>query len=215
MNLPMILPSPGLTVGDTSWSGRWHFEAAGWSFRLDSRSDLAEVLRIAQDQEQGFVMTHVGEIRRSDGGPFEAADVTEAIFAWQLTLSFALGRWVAPAIPVGFSQTGERVWEEWAPWRCDTFRGHDAWWDTHTADDLNLYATRFVEALLDSGEGPIVRHLAMHIIAANHGSTTGEGQVMLAIAGLEYLAWVDLVLKGDVSEEKFSNTAPRGVSGRC
>jgi hypothetical protein len=204
MNLPMILPSSGLRVGDTSWSGRWDFEAAGWSFRLDSRSDLSEVLRIAHDQEQGFVMTHVGEIRRSDGEPFEAADVTEAIFAWQLTLSFALGRWVAPAIPVGLSQTGERVWEEWAPWRCDTIHGHDAWWDTHTADDLKLYATRFVEALLDSSEGPIVRHLAMHIIAANHGSTTAEGQVMLAIAGLEYLAWVDLVLNGGVSEERFS-----------
>jgi len=99
MNLPVILPSSGLRVGDTSWSGRWHFEAAGWSFKLDSRPDLSEVLRTAHDQEQGFVMTHVGEIRRSDGQPFEATDVTEAIFAWQLTLSFALGRWVAPAIP--------------------------------------------------------------------------------------------------------------------
>ena len=204
MNLPVILPSSGLRVGDTSWSGRWHFEAAGWSFKLDSRPDLSEVLRTAHDQEQGFVMTHVGEIRRSDGQPFGAADVKEAIFAWQLTLSFALGRWVAPAIPVGFSRTGEKVWEEWAPWRCDTLHGHEAWWDTHTADDLKQYATRFVEALLDPSEGPIVRHLAMHIIAANHASTTGEGQVMLAIAGLEYLAWVDLVLTGDVSEKKFS-----------
>lgn len=112
MNLPMILPSSRLTLGNTSWSGRWHFEAAGWSFKLDSRSDLNEVLRVALEQEQGYVMTHVGEIRRTDGESFEAADVKEAIFAWQVTLSFALGRWVAPAIPVGFSQTGERVWEE-------------------------------------------------------------------------------------------------------
>ena len=57
---------------------------------------------------------------------------------------------------------------------------------------------------MDSSEGLMVRHLAMHIIAANHGSTTSEGQVMLALAGLEYLAWVELVLNGDVSEETFS-----------
>jgi hypothetical protein len=51
MNLPMVRPSSGLRVADTSWSGRWQFEAAGWSFKLDSRPDLSEVLKTAHDQK--------------------------------------------------------------------------------------------------------------------------------------------------------------------
>ncbi|MGQ0848032.1 MAG: hypothetical protein ACT4OP_02725 [Actinomycetota bacterium] len=205
INLPVFLPSSNLALGDSWWSGRWQFEASGWSFTLDSRPDLGEVLRAAHDREYQFVMTHVGEIRRSNGESFSPGDVKEVLFAVQLAFSFALGRWVAPAVPVGVSRSGERVWEEWAPWRCDTLHGHEAWWDTHTADDLKQFAAGFVDSYLDPLESPIVRHLAMHIIAANHGSTTAEGQVMLAIAGLEYWAWVNLVLSHRVPAKKFSN----------
>lgn len=104
----MILASSGLSLGARSWRGRWHFEANGWSFKLDSRPDLSKVMSDAHDREQEYVMTHVGEIRRADGQLFGADDVAEVIFAWQLAFSFALGRWVAPAVPVGFSRTGQR-----------------------------------------------------------------------------------------------------------
>jgi hypothetical protein len=118
-------------------------------------------------------------------------------------MSFALGRWVAPALPVGFNREGERIWEQWAPWRCDSIHGYESWWDTHTADDLADFVGGFIEAYLDPHEHPIVRHVAMHLIAANHSGTTAEGKVMLAQAGLEHLAWVTVVLTGPMSKKAF------------
>lgn len=158
---------------------------------------------MADELDEQFVFTHVSELRRVDSEEFDSKSAARIIFAWQLAMSFALGRWVAPALPVGFNQEGERIWEQWAPWRCDSFRGYESWWDTHTADDLAHFVGAFIEAYLDPREHPIVRHVAMHVITANHSRTTAEGKVMLAQAGLEYLAWVTLVLTGPMSKKNF------------
>ena len=82
-------------------------------------------------------------------------------------------------------------------------RGYESWWDTHTSDDLAQFFDAYIEAYLDPDQQPIVRHVAMHVITANHSGTTAEGKVMLAQAGLEYLAWVTLVLTGRMSGKAY------------
>jgi hypothetical protein len=46
------------------------------------------------------------------------------------------------------------------------------------------------------GEHDIGRYVARHVLAANQASTTTEARVAMALAGIEYLAWVDQVLRG-------------------
>ena len=121
---------------------------------IDSRPDLGEALRLANETDEQYLLTHVGELRRADGASFDVAAATEVLFGWQLAMSFALGRWVAPAVPVGFDQDGRRVWEQWAPWRCDNVRGYESWWDTHTGDDLGHFVAAFLHAYLDPGVLP-------------------------------------------------------------
>jgi hypothetical protein len=155
-------------------------------------------------------MTHVVDLRRVDGGRFSAAEVGEVLFALQLAMSFATGRWIAPALPVGFDEDGNRVWEEWAPWRCDHLRGFSSWWDTHRGNDLKDLVRRFVEASTSPDAGP-VRHVTMHAITANHKGTTTEGRVMLAQAGIELLTWTELHLGRGLSERNYRRL---GAAGR-
>jgi hypothetical protein len=211
VNLPFILPTTPLRNDQGSWLGRWQMQTHGWRLTLDCRQDHSRIIKIANELDEQFVITHVGELRRVDAAPFDSAEVGEVLFGWQLALSFALGRWVAPAVPVGFDSAGNQAWEQWAPWRCDTLHGHEAWWDSHAGEDLKTFVGAFVEALLDPARCDEVRLAAMHVVAANHGGTTAEGKVMLAQAGLEYLTWVRLVLSGQLtrSEYKAIDTAER------
>jgi hypothetical protein len=202
VNLPSIHRSEAVEDERGSWLGRWRVESCGWHLTIDERRDLAEAKTLADELDEQYLVTHVGDLRRADGAPFDAATATDVLFAWQLAMSFALGRWVAPAVPVGFDACG-RVWEQWAPWRCDVLRGSPSWWDTHTADDLADFVRAFLRAFLDPGRRDEVRLTAMHAISANHSGTTAEAKVMLAQAGLEYLGWVRLVLSGRTPRDRY------------
>lgn len=211
INLPSILPADPLSIGKRFWIGRWSVESSGWIHTLDSRPDHTHVVKKATRDDAPYVVTHVAELTRTDGETFTGSQAIEILFAWQLALSFALGRFVAPALPVGFDEQDRRVWERWVPWRCDTLTGYQAWWDNHTADDLASFVDSYLAKYLDLESHDLVRWMAMHLITANHAGTTGEGKVMLAQAGLEYFAWVTLVLGGAMSRTKYGklNAAER------
>ncbi len=211
VNLPSIWPADVLSLDNRSWIGRWSVQASGWTHTLDSRADHTKVVSQATRDDAPYVVTHVAELTRTDGDAFTGSQAIDVLFAWQLALSFALGRFVAPALPVGFDDQNRRVWEHWAPWRCDTLTGYQAWWDNHTADDLAGFVDNYIAAYLNPKGHDLVRWMVMHLITANHAGTTGEGKVMLAQAGLDYFAWVTLVLSGTMSRTEYEklNAAER------
>ncbi len=210
-NLPQILPGQPLTKDGVGWwRGRWTATANNWRFTIDSRPDISETLRARQRSGEDFVITHTGELTTADGRSFAPDEAADVLFAIQLALSFALGRWVAPCCPVGFDERGERVFEQWAPWRCDPWRGNFHWWYEHRDEDLSEFVSRFVCAFLDESTRAATRHLAVHAISANHGTTTTEGRLMLAQAGLEYLAWIDLVATGRYTKQGFRELGAAG-----
>ena len=208
VNVPTIWPAESLRTPDAEWHGRWRGEGAGWAFTFDSRVDLGDVVREI-GQSRRFVVSHVAELRRADGATFGAVEASDALYSLQLALSFALGRWVAPALPVGFDEHGTRAWEQWAPWRCDRYAGFESWWDTltHAGDDLRDFVHRFMDAHADPGTRDVVGLFAHHVIAANHGGTTVEARIMLTHAAAEYLAWVTLVLTGATSRTTFGRSS--------
>jgi hypothetical protein len=154
-----------------------------------------------------FGATHSGELTRTDGLPFDLDAAAEALFGWQIALSFALGRWSAPALPTGYRADGARAWEQWADWRCDQIPGYRSWWTSAFGEDLRDFAKLFLDAWSDHDRRPLIRNLAHHIIAANHSSTTVEGRIMLAQAGIEYLSWVKYVIIGGRSRTQYNRDA--------
>lgn len=194
VNLPGIYPSEPLADGRHTWAGHWVAHGAGWTMTFTSRPDLTETLD-AMRRARRFAVTQTGELRRTDGSPFDKDAAEEALYGWQVALSVTLSRWVAPALPVGFDSAGRRSYEQWAAWRCDEPHGFMSWWDTHNGDDLKEFTALFLAAWFD-GRHDLVWHLSHSLIAANHSSTTVEARIMLALATVDYLSWVKCVLSG-------------------
>lgn len=193
VNLPSILPAEGLHEDYGSWSGHWEAQGAGWNMVVDSRLDLGAAFSAIKSSRH-YTITHTGELKRVDGSSFDIDSATDALYGWQVALSFALGRWVAPALPIGFDSAGRRAWEQWAPWRCDEVDGYESWWDNHNGDDLKDFVTLFLDAWFNSSRRDLVWHMCHHLIAANHRSTVLEARIMLVQATLEYFSWVKYVI---------------------
>lgn len=208
VNLPWILPAKDLHGEWGSWAGLWEAQGAGWCMTLSSRPDIGRVLPLMK-RSRNFGVTYTGELRRVDGSSFDVNSAADALYGWQVSLSFALGRWVAPALPVGFDSADRRAWEQWAPWRCDETSGYLSWWDDHNGDDLKDFVALFLDAWCDSARRDLVWHVCHHLIAANHSSTTLEARIMLVQATLEYLSWVRYVLSGTRSGREHKNIRTR------
>ncbi len=207
VNLSSIWPAEVIRVRSPEGEiNCWAVEAAGWHLSLASRQDIAETLNTLKRPSK-FAITQVGELRRVDNSSFEADDAAHALFGLQMALSLALGRWVPPALPVGYAADGNRVWEHWAAWRCDSFAGYPSWWDDQNGNDLKDFVRVFMEAWFDPGRQDSLRHLAHHVIASNHMSTTPEARIMLAEAGMEYFSWVKYVIMGGRSRRAHKNSA--------
>ena len=195
LNLPWITPAAGLSSPQAVWCGRWAAEGGGWTLVLDSRQDIDSVVK-AQAGTDDLAITYCGDLRRTDGAPFDVAAVSDALFGWQMAFSFALGRWVPPALPIGFDTQGNRAWEQWAPWRCDSTTGYRSWWDNQNGDDLREFMRLFLDRWCSPGHQALIRHVAHHLIAANQGATTTEARIMLVHAALDYFSWVKYVVSG-------------------
>ena len=192
-NLPPLYPGEYLVDDGYYWPGRWTCSGAGWQLALDVRQDHAKVWD-AMRESLVFVVTHVGELRRADGSSFRASEAAEALTAFQTGFSFALARWVAPIAPVGLDAEGNRVWEQWASWRCSPTFGHLQWWDKLEGEDLNAFMELFVDAWFNPDQHDVTGHVARHLIMAHHRGTTIEAKIMMVHAALEYLSWVTYVL---------------------
>lgn len=212
LNLPDACSPIWIKFPDGSQgNARWQAEIGEWQLTLDRRTDHREVwdeaTRIQRD-----VITHVMEIRRLDGGTFTPAQSEPLLGCLQFGLSFALGRWVPPAIPVGF-RNEDRLWETWAPWHCDPPAGGMAWWYDQSGRDL----TSFLRCLLPAFEDPdrvftTQMLLSSAVLSVREGFV--EQRIMTAFSALELLAWSELVLSGKTSKTKYDDLSAEAKLGQ-
>jgi hypothetical protein len=206
-NLPNLHGPIALTrtteAGDHSWLGRWETEVGGWKLTVDVRPDH---LRVWKDLHKAhvYVMTHVMEIRRADGAGFTAAEAEPLLTALHVGVSFALGRWAAPMLPVGQDGTGKVVWEDWRPSHCDPARTTSpGWWHERQHSSLTDFLDRVVTAFADPDRLPALRLQLMLGIAATNDRGFVEQRVMVGAAGLEHIMWQTLVLEGGMSKSQY------------
>jgi hypothetical protein len=190
-------------VGVSWWQGRWEMEVGGWKLTLDVRPDHARVWRNLHEAHV-YVMTHVMEIRRADGAAFTAAEAEPLLTAMHVGVSFALGRWVAPILPVGEDSTGNIIWEDWRASHCDPARDiSPGWWYEREHASLTDFLGRAIPAFADPDRLPALRLQMMLGIAATSDRGFVEQRVMMGAAGLEHIMWQTLVLEGEMSESQY------------
>jgi hypothetical protein len=205
-NLPNLY-SPLAPIRTTEangwWLGRWEMEVSGWKLTVDVRPDHARVWRNLH-QAHLYVMTHVMELRRANGAAFTAAKAESVLAALHVGVSFALGQWAAPMLPVGEDNTGKVVWEDWHPGYCDPARKTSpGWWHEQQHASLTDFLGRVITAFADPDRLPALRLQLMFGIAAMNDRGFVEQRVMMGAAGLEHIMWQTLVLEGGMSERQY------------
>jgi hypothetical protein len=206
-NLPNFHGPIALTAtaeaGGHWWLGRWETEADGWKVTVDVRPDHDRVWRDLH-KAHVYVMTHVMEVRRADGATFTAAEAEPLLTALHVGVSFALGRWAAPMLPVGEGSTGEVVWEDWRLNHCDPARKiSPGWWHQQQHASLADFLGRVIKAFADPDRRPALRLQMMFGISAMNDRGFVEPRIMMGAAGLEHIMWQTLVLGGGMTEDQY------------
>ncbi|MEV6847231.1 hypothetical protein [Actinoplanes sp. NPDC051411] len=215
VNLPEIHGNEVLTAtspgGSRSWwTGRFSFSAAGWDITIDRRQDFSDIIAAAK-REHVYAITHVMELRRSDGKPFSADAAVVVLENIRVATSFALGRWAAPMLPVGFSEAGTVHWESWSSPIVEPLQktGYPVLYQ-YSYKDVSKFLTTALEALeIDGTNGPL-RFQMISAVLSNQGGFT-EQRISTAFTAIENLAWVVLVLRGHVSQQDFESRAWTGT----
>jgi hypothetical protein len=206
LNLPQIR-SPGVirdAANRTTYAGRWHTQFGKWAVTLDRRADYGDVWAHAR-QAGSIVMTHVMAIELADSRAFTAEEIEPVLDALQLGISFAVGRWVSPALPVGLDSDGLRVWERWSADLCTPGApGTLRWWPNQRQDDL----AELLELLVGRFEKPDERFTMRFLLGSGVQSAAGglvEQRIMTAFAAIEHLMWTRLVKVGGMSKTKYGH----------
>lgn len=178
-----------LPNGETHWwAGRWMFQAEGWKAVIDRRFDYTEACSESDGRDTN-VMTHVMELTRDDGARFTVAQAEPVLQALQFGVSFALGRWAAPMLPVALA--GDRVvWEHWSALLCDPLPGVESgWWWPWDRTSLNDVLQRYMREYTDPDRARALGMLTAMAVIANKPRGFIEPRITQAVVLLERFSW--------------------------
>lgn len=184
---------PGIEIDGT-------FVLGAWKCRISPRPDLRDAFKSAKAQYLN-IGTHVMEVSSVEGGCFLPSSVAEFLTGLQFGVSFALSRWVAPIMPIGFAEDGEVIWSEWLAWRIDPpMYGSGRWWVEHRPQDLLDFLSVWMDSWQDPQKRVHLRFLVTSAIASGDG-TFVEQRLMTTLAGIEKISWISDVLSGKRTEK--------------
>lgn len=177
-------------------------EAGGWRIGFSPILPFNERERDVRRLGIPVYVSHQSVVSRVDGRRFSADEAQDALCAFQLALSFALGRFVGPIAPSGYGDNALR-WVLTPAWFCDEGLGREGIIFPLAGDDFGDAVARLTAALL-TADAPPIRYLAMHAVVA-HTAGLVEQRLMTAQAGLEFYAWYRLVAGQQLSAREAGN----------
>lgn len=208
VNLPELRGQHDLTtrldgVEHTTRRGRWSHKTGGWKITLDVRPGHRDIWKDLH-RTHLYAITHVMELSRTDGSVF-TPDQAQPIFrALHMGFSFALGRWVAPMLPVGLGKQDHILWEEWAARLCDPAKAISSGWWTHWDDEaLRMLVTRLVSACSDPAHAAWIDRQLTYAVSVTRDEGFVEQRIMVGAAGLEHTLWQRFVLSGNMTSAEY------------
>lgn len=179
--------------GSSVYRGRVVLEAQEWRVTIDKLSSCDSDFYHSLRDVAGYAVTHIGKIQRQDGSTFSSEEAKLLIADLVYFLSFCRGLWVAPLLPIGLGQSGNRVWEEWRDWPLERWQTALTWCN-HFNDECIVGSFKGMLARIRS---PIwvepVRLAIWWYLASNKRAGECEGSIIIAQVALELLSWTYLV----------------------
>jgi hypothetical protein len=124
-------------------------EHNGYEIVIMETRDTAQTMKSLK-QRGGRGITHTGRIQKLDNSPLVPDEVVELLFMLNQFLSFAMGSWTSPILPVAYDRSRARIWESWGLRKIDSWRRHQSWFDDHRAEMLTPAFKGFAELWNDS-----------------------------------------------------------------
>jgi hypothetical protein len=171
---------------------RMELAADGWGVLLDCREGSVQLGK-ALNKTGGYMITHVGELSRQDGSPFQATDGLSALEAFEYLLTFAGGGRTAPFMHVGYDGAGHAIWRTWEKPPVVTWARRLSWFDPSDPGCLQRAFPALLHRWKDPHQREVVRRVTyLHSEANRRGI---EPSLIVAQAALELLAWQVLVVE--------------------
>ncbi|MBI4518132.1 MAG: hypothetical protein HY699_20205 [Deltaproteobacteria bacterium] len=189
----------------TSSSDRLVLEAEGWKVTMDAVRGF-EQLQEATCAQNGYAITHLASVERSDGGSFPITEADDFLGGLNYFLSFARGFWSPGILRVAYDAGGYRVWSEWAAGRATPHRAVLSWTDVHHPESLAGAFPGFMAKWTDPNWREAIR-LAIHwYVEANVNAGSLEGSIVSTQVALELLSWMHFVVGQGTPEKPFDRS---------
>jgi len=210
-NLPTFVGNPihrQDAGGFHGWTGRLEVDDGLWEVTLDPLEKHRELLRHL-GSVGGYSLTTVGQVRRVDSGPFSMAESRELLESIRFFLSLLAGRWTDSVLRVGFSPDNRRVSEEWHSPSVDPWRGRRSVFPEYVREWNRVREPRLLavfRALRGYWADPNWKDVvtwAISWLIESDKAVNADTSIVLSQAGLELLAWAQLVLRRKMSARKF------------
>ncbi|MFN7956702.1 MAG: hypothetical protein U0704_15750 [Candidatus Eisenbacteria bacterium] len=190
-NFPEMIGSPvARVVGESLEVQRVRITLNGdpWQVVLD-QVPQATTNRNALRSTGGFAVTHVCEIRRVDGQHFEQADVEQLEADLHLYFSFLRGHYCSPVLLEGVDSTGASCWRSWSYRPMESAKTVWEWLPVFEPAAARQLFPGFMARRADSQWRQSIEAAVRWYLSGNTFAGGRAGAIVLAIAGLELLAW--------------------------
>jgi hypothetical protein len=177
--------------------GRAVLNADGWTISIAATDQTHRLVKELKEHG-GYVITHMGQIVRDNGDSFTSEHLENVQTCLHYFLSYALGRWAGPALPIGFDVDGNRVFEYWGL----GVTARNAWNSSYSCFDVHHaeFLSQLFPGFMSLWNKPLWRTPLCHALYWYLGAcepSTGIGVdtcLILAQTALEGLAWTYCVL---------------------
>lgn len=168
---------------------------------LDQFRDAKHRIEKARDVN-GYVLTHIGLLCRSDGKLFSPDDADSAMEALYWFLSFAAG-WRCPlALPTGLRHLGYPLWQQWAIYSGSQIRTRNNWFRISALRRCFVAADNFYTCWSDDTKRDWLKSAIGLYLACNHNHGGVELVLSESQIALEMLCWVALLEENSLMSEK-------------
>lgn len=170
-----------------------NLNADDWIVEIKSLPESDSIFK-KLEKEGGYGLTHVGCIKKRDNSLISGKEAMEINYALKYFFSFAKGDWCEPICPVGFDNSGKKVWKSWsAP--TTSFSSLESWFDKHHCEQLENLFPCFIRCWFNENlNDTIQKAIYWYINAINSKIDVGIVLTQTVLEGMSF-GYVVNVLK--------------------
>lgn len=162
-------------------------KSAKWELNLFNYCSSKTKERL--DKTGGYALTHIAALSRSDGRSFKAQEAEDLMGDLYLFFTFCQGSFLSPTLPVGFDESGQKVWVLLNnPHQLS--ESQFSWFDPHHCDEIAALFPDFL-SLLENEDWKDTLHTVIYWYARSNdisGQGVDTGIVLTQIA-IEHLSF--------------------------